>query len=288
MESMTGYATVEKTSDQFSFSISIKSLNSKYLEIYSNLPKMFKDEGVEIESLLRRKFERGKIEISIEFYDWADTRKLNINMDALRRYHRELSGVAKTLGLADGVSLEMLLGMDGVVVRERTVLSDRTKSDIFKTLDDVIERAIRMRRKEGASIRKDLKSSVSVISGNLAQIRKLSKNTSQDIFEKIRKNIEAIAGKAVVEDRLYTEVAILADRMDVNEEIIRLSDHIKKFNAVMEEDGQIGKRLDFIAQEMFREINTMASKSGSSSVSHLVVDMKNHIDKIREQCRNVV
>lgn len=288
MESMTGYATVEKTSDQFSFSISIKSLNSKYLEIYSNLPKMFKDEGVEIESLLRQKFERGKVEINIEFYDWADTRKLNINMDALRRYHRELANVEKTLGIANGVSLEMLLGMDGVVVRERTVLSDRTRSDIFKTLDDVIERAIRMRRKEGASIRKDLKSSISVISGNLAQIRKLSKNTSQEIFEKIRKNIEAIAGKVVVEDRLYTEVAILADRMDVNEEIIRLSDHIKKFNAVMEEDGQIGKRLDFIAQEMFREINTIASKSGSSSVSHLVVDMKNHIDKIREHCRNVV
>ncbi len=288
MESMTGYATVEKTSDQFSFSISIKSLNSKYLEIYSNLPKMFKDEGVEVESLLRQKFERGKVEINIEFYDWADTRKLNINMDALRRYHRELANVEKTLGIANGVSLEMLLGMDGVVVRERTVLSDRTRSDIFKTLDDVIERAIRMRRKEGASIRKDLKSSISVISGNLAQIRKLSKNTSQEIFEKIRKNIEAIAGKAVVEDRLYTEVAILADRMDVNEEIIRLSDHIKKFNAVMEEDGQIGKRLDFIAQEMFREINTIASKSGSSRVSHLVVDMKNHIDKIREHCRNVV
>ena len=88
--------------------------------------------------------------------------------------------------------------------------------------------------------------------------------------------------------RLYTEIAILADKQDINEEIVRLKDHMKKFRQVMDEEGQVGKQLDFLAQEMFREINTISSKSNNSEISHLAVDIKNNIDKIREQCRNII
>ena len=106
--------------------------------------------------------------------------------------------------------------------------------------------------------------------------------------ETLKKRIEALAGAKVDDVRLYTEIAILSDKLDINEEIIRFKDHIQKFNALMKSGDQIGKKLDFIAQEMFREVNTIGSKSNNSEIAHLVVDIKNHIEMIREHCRNVV
>ena len=109
-----------------------------------------------------------------------------------------------------------------------------------------------------------------------------------NFLDTIVRRIESLSNVEALDERLYTEVAILSDKLDVNEEKIRLKEHIKKFTSMMNEKGQIGKRLDFIAQEMLREINTISSKSNSSKVAHIIVEMKNHIDRIREHCRNVV
>ena len=104
----------------------------------------------------------------------------------------------------------------------------------------------------------------------------------------MKKKITALVGAKVDDVRLYTEISILADKLDINEEIVRLVDHIKKFKEVIKNKEQVGRKLDFLAQEMFREINTISSKSNSSEISHIVVDLKNYIDRIREQCRNIV
>ncbi len=288
MESMTGYASLEKTTEQFSFSISIRSLNTKYLEIYTNLPRILKDDTVEIESLLKERFVRGKIELNVDFFDWVDYRKSVINRGVIKKYYDELREVEHHLGIKDSFNLSMLLSMDGVVQRERTVLSEKTRKEIYDSLEAVIRKAIQMRRKEGASVKKDLKASLTAINRSLAEIKKLSKNSIQVIYNRLKDAVESVSQHPVKDDRLYSEIAILADKLDINEEKMRLADHIKKFTQVMNEEGQIGKQLDFLAQEMFREINTIASKSSNSRISHLVVDMKNHIDKIREQCRNII
>jgi uncharacterized protein (TIGR00255 family) len=288
MESMTGYGYVEGTTDQFSFSISIKSLNSRYLEAYTNLPKILKDESVEIESLLKERFSRGKLELTIDFFEWIDSRKININKELLKKYYHEFRKVETELGMNESLSIELLLTMDGVIQRERTQLSERSRKDIFNALDAVIKKTIQMRLKDGNSTKADLKNSISMISKDLKEIELLTKNSTSSMYDKLKQNIEAIAESKISDDRIYSEIAILADKLDINEEKIRLSDHIKKFKQMMNESGQIGKQLDFLAQEMFREINTISSKSNSSKISHIVVGMKNHIDKIREHCRNIV
>ncbi|HON77085.1 MAG TPA: YicC family protein [Spirochaetota bacterium] len=288
MESMTGYGYVEGTTDQFSFSIAIKSLNSRYLEAYTNLPKILKDESIEIESLLKERFSRGKLELTIDFFEWIDSRKVNVNKELLKKYYNEFRKVETDLGMKESLSIELLLSMDGVIQRERTQLSERSRKDIFNALDAVIKKTIQMRQKEGNSTKADLKNSLSVIAKDLKEIEVLTKNSTSSMYNKLKQNIEKVAESKILDDRLYTEIAILADKLDINEEKIRLSDHIKKFKQMMNESGQIGKQLDFLAQEMFREINTISSKSNNSKISHIVVGMKNHIDKIREHCRNIV
>ncbi|HMB20232.1 MAG TPA: DUF1732 domain-containing protein, partial [Spirochaetota bacterium] len=171
---------------------------------------------------------------------------------------------------------------------ERSILSEKSRNDIYTSLEKVVQKTIEMRIKEGKAIKKDIQHSLAVISDDVKKVSKMAVNIAKNQYARLQSTLESLANARVDESRLYTEAAILADKQDINEEISRLQDHIKKFKSLMGESGQVGKQLDFLAQEMFREINTIGAKSNSSQISHLVVEMKNHIDKIREQCRNVV
>ncbi len=288
MESMTGYSHEEGLTDQFSYLISLKSLNSKYLEMNVHLPRVLKDREEEIEDTLKSAFGRGKIELLVDFFDWTETKKIKIDFPLLKKYHSELTAINKKLKIKSDVNLEILLGMEGVVRKEWSILSPRARKEVMRAINDAVRTAKAMRRKEGASIAVDLSLSLDEISKGLTEIIALTQDIPAKAFARLKEAIESISGGKVPDERILAEVAILADRIDINEEKVRLKDHIAKFRSIMKEHGQIGKRLDFLAQEMFREINTIASKSGDSRVAHLVVEMKNHVDKIREHCRNVV
>lgn len=287
MESMTGYAVVEKSTEQFSFSVEIKSVNSKYVETYINLPRMMKDDEYEIELLLKKRYSRGKVELSIDIHDWLESRPVTINRELLRKYYREVAAVVTELAAKERFSIDALLSLEGVVQKERSTLSEKSRADIFAGIEQAMDRHIRMRLREGAATRKDLLKSLSTLSHSLSRIEKLSRNVSRAMYEKLRASLERLMEARPEDTRLYTEVAILADKQDINEEVQRLRDHIDKFKQLADSDGQTGKQLDFLAQEMFREINTISSKSASSEIAHLVVEIKNSIDKIREQCRNI-
>lgn len=287
MESMTGYAVVEKSTEQFSFSVEIKSVNSKYVETYINLPRMMKDDEYEIELLLKKRYSRGKIELSIDIHDWLESRPVTINRELLRKYYREVTAVVTELAAKERFSIDALLSLEGVVQKERSTLLEKSRADIFAGIEQAMDRHIRMRLREGAATRKDLLKSLSTLSRSLSRIEKLSRNVSRAMYEKLRAGLERLMEARPEDTRLYTEVAILADKQDINEEVQRLRDHIDKFKQLADSDGQTGKQLDFLAQEMFREINTISSKSASSEIAHLVVEIKNSIDKIREQCRNI-
>jgi uncharacterized protein (TIGR00255 family) len=288
MESMTGYAFTEKSSDEFSYSVEIKSLNSKYLETYVNLPKMIRTEENEIQKMLKGYFSRGKIELNVDIYDWTSPRQVSLNHDLIKKYYRELKKIQASLGIATPVTLESILNLEGVSHKGRSGMTEKSLKDIYRSIEAVARKAIAMRKKEGLATKKDILASVAVISRAAGTIRDRVRDIARKKADELKARIESIALSRVEDTRVFTEIAILADKLDVNEELVRLNDHIEKFKAVIKESGQIGRKLDFLAQEMFREINTVASKSNSSEISHTVVEVKNHIDKIREQCRNIV
>lgn len=288
MESMTGYSFIEKSTEQFTFSIEIKTLNSKYLEVFTNIPKILKAEENIIANMLKIYFERGKVECTIDIYDWVESRPVYIDSNALLRYYKEVQRSLTKLKLPANFSVDALLQLDGVVHKGRTILSKKSKTDIYNTLLKSIELAIQMRKKEGRSIKKDIEVSLKVIANACTDIQKQAHTVVEYQFKRIKKSLESLLHSKVDENRIYTEIAILADKQDINEELSRLNDHIGKFREMIVQEGQIGRQLDFLAQEMFREINTIGSKSNSTLIAHKVVEVKNHIDKIREQCRNIV
>ncbi|OHD66824.1 MAG: YicC family protein [Spirochaetes bacterium RBG_13_51_14] len=288
MESMTGYAFIEASTEQFSYSVELKSLNSRYLEIFVNLPKLLKNEENELHNLMKRHFSRGKLELHVDIFDWNVTRPISINAEMIKKYYRELRQIHDELGSAEPLRFESVLTLEGVSQRERSVISRTSRRDIYTAVGRAIEMAREMRNREGATIKKDMGALVMEITRHLGTIKTISKNAVREKKDSLKKRIEAVLGSTVDEVRLYTEVAILADKLNVNEEIIRFKDHISKFASLMKSRDQIGKKLDFLAQEMFREINTIGSKSSSSEIAHAVVDVKNHIEMIREHCRNVV
>ncbi|MBN1531662.1 MAG: YicC family protein [Spirochaetes bacterium] len=288
MESMTGYAFFEKACNQFTFSVELKSLNNKYLETYVNLPKVMKRSENELHKKLKNSFERGKLELSIDIYDWVNNKQATLNEEAIRKYYGHLKRIHSSLKIDSPLVLDAILLLDGIIQRERSQLSGSSQREIDRAVAMVIRKAREMRIAEGRTIEADIRRSLREIALRAGRIKTLASESLKNKRDLLVKRIETLAVKTVNEDRMYTEVAILADKLDINEELVRLGDHLGKFRKTMGEKEQIGRKLDFLAQEIFREVNTIGSKSNSSEIAHHVVEMKNHIDKIREHCRNIV
>jgi uncharacterized protein (TIGR00255 family) len=287
MESMTGYAYMEKKTAQFSFSVEIKSLNSKFLEINTYLPKLLIKNENAITELLKNKFARGKIFLTIEIFNWSENRTSSINKDLIKKVYYELKDIENELKIENFFSGDIIFSFDDIIRKTKTVISADSYEIIINTIKNAIDKNIKMRLLEGKIIKKDIQNSLNTIFNNLTAIKKAFNDVSKILFNKLKNNIEAIAKKEVDDVRLYTEIAVLVDKLDINEEIIRLNDHLKKCRLFINSSEQIGKKLDFLAQEMFRETNTIASKANNSEISHIVVNIKNHIDKIREHSRNI-
>ncbi|MBN2079377.1 MAG: YicC family protein [Spirochaetes bacterium] len=288
MESMTGYAFLEDSTGEFSYSVELKSLNSRYLEVYVNLPRVIRQEEPGLHALLKKRFIRGKIELYVDFYDWTIERPAGINGAVVKKYYSELKRIMKELGLAGLPPLESVLSLEGVSHRERTAVSKKSRDRLFAGIEKAVGKAQEMRRREGLAVKKDLAERTAELSKRIASIKGLAAQSSKEKKANLLKRLEALAGSKIDDTRYLAEVAILADRIDVNEEIVRFRDHLRKFNALMKGGGQAGKKLDFIAQELFREINTIGAKTGSSEIAHHVVDVKNQIEMIREHLRNLV
>ncbi len=285
---MTGYAFIEASTDQFSYSVEIKSLNSKYLEVYVNLPKILRNYENEYITILKKNFNRGKIELNIDIFDWSNVKPVALNKELITKYYNELKDLHKKLKIQDPLRFESILSLEGITQRERSNLSAKSSKDILKNIGVVIKKTGDMRKKEGAVTKKDILQSLEQITKDTSVIKSLSGNIIKDKKDSLKKKLLTITDGAIDNTRIYSEIAILADKLDINEELVRLGDHLKKFKSTMNEKDQMGRKLDFISQELFREINTIASKSNSSEISHLVVNVKNHIDRVREQCRNIV
>jgi len=285
---MTGYAFLEKSTDQFSYSVEIKSLNSKYLEVFVNLPRTLRNDENEFAAMVKKSFTRGKIELNIDLFDWNATKPVSINGELLKKYYREIFAVHKSLGISEPFRFESILTLEGVTHKERSSISTKSRRDIINSIEAVIKKTIDMRKKEGTALRKDITSLLSLIGSDVNRIRLLSKKAVEEKKELLVNRLRGITNGSIDNNRLYSEISILAEKLDINEELVRLGDHLEKFKIIIKDKDQIGRKLDFLCQELFREINTIASKSSNSGISQHVVDVKNNIEKIREQCRNVV
>ena len=287
---MTGFGRAKRSFDGFDVTVEIKSVNHRFFEFSSRVPRayMFLDE--KLKSCLQERVARGKVETSVSIEDTSGKSvTLQVNKDYADAYINALRELGKKYRLKDDLKLSSLISNNEIIVPKRTEIDeDKLTNAVIETAKDALDVFVNMRATEGDRLVSDVKSRAKLILEKVAFIEERSPQTVREYREKIEQKIKELVGDVQIdEQRLLTETAIFADKIAVAEETVRLRSHIKEMFDLFEKGGAIGRKLDFIVQEMNREANTIGSKAGDIAITKTVVDIKAEIEKIREQIQNI-
>jgi len=287
MISMTGYAYREKAGQDVSVSVEIKSYNNRYLEVNVNLPPFLSMLEIKIREQLTANCGRGKVEVFVRVREHNVPVSISVNTNAAKAYYDAINVLANDLGIEEKPSLSALLQMDSVLEIEKNRDEMRYWQEIEPLLREAVQAFCLEREREGKHTEKD-------ILANLEKIESSSKNISSfvpiienSIKENIKSRFAELLGGQVDENRVLAETASLLLKYTISEEVSRLSSHLTEFRVETQKNPRPGKKLDFLCQELNREINTIGSKSAIIEVSGEVVKMKEALENIREQLRNI-
>ncbi len=290
ISSMTGYGRGEAASGGITVAVEIRSVNSRFLEISARLPRSLILRENELKELVRRKVARGKLSMLVTV-DRESEGGLPVSVDvaAARAYYRLLLDLRKAVKLRETVRLDHLLHFPEVMQQHEVQEADEAEwSGLQKALDAALDDLNSMRRKEGSQLEQDLRGRITLLSGWIDQVEGLSREQVPRERVRLRERIsQLLENDHVDEDRLELELALLADRLDVTEECVRFRSHNKFFLEAFASGDPAGRRLNFLIQEMNREANTIGSKSSATEIAHLVVSIKEELEKIREQLQNI-
>ena len=287
MISMTGYAYREKAGQDLSLSVEIKGYNSRFLEIYVNLPPWLSTLEMKIREQIASCCGRGKVEVFIRIREHNAPISIGVNANAAKAYNDAINNLAGELGISEKPGLALLLGMDGVLEIEKNRDDERYWQEINPLLQEVMRIFSLEREREGKHTEEDILINLEKIETSLKAVTSFAPAIEQTIKENIKTRFAEILGNQIDENRILAETASLLVKHTISEEISRLSSHLAEFRAETGRNPRPGKKLDFLSQEINREINTIGSKSAIIEVSGEVVQMKEALENIREQLRNV-
>jgi uncharacterized protein (TIGR00255 family) len=284
--SMTGSATRKVPSKWGDFTFIISSFNHRFLEISTSFPDELISGEVEIQKLIRSKIARGQVNFHLEWDRSAQEGSFGINTPLLKKYHKSLEEAKKKLGLEQEISLSLLMRLPDVLVHKRVVLDRNLWSFLKRNVNLTLDELTKVRKKEGSALHKDIAKRIKAISKVVNGIKALLPSIVKRYKSKLENKIPNSQNNAIKE-RVAQEVMLQAGKVDITEEMIRVLSHLKMFMEEMGRKTSSGKRMDFISQEMLREINTMGSKICNADIASKIIYVKTELDKIREQIRNV-
>jgi len=289
LRSMTAYGRAESVKGNTEFIAEIKSVNSRYREIILRLPQLLQPLEERIKPIISSRLKRGRIEISIQMKDNSNnTLKLELNKPLVKAYLAVFNELNRELGCKQPIDLSAFSQLKDVIIMKQ---ENPDIEKMWPDLKEVIEHALlsldAMRLNEGKVVEKDFLKRLKKITGYINQISKQSKVTAESYRAKLREKIQRLVKDLEVpEDRLVQEVAFMAERSDITEELVRTRSHLEQFRNYMNQDDAIGRRLEFLLQEMNREVNTIGSKAADSFISQRAVEIKAELEKLREQIQN--
>jgi uncharacterized protein (TIGR00255 family) len=294
LASMTGFARVGTTADEISYNLEIRSLNGKYFKSTIKLPEQLACYEPRIEQILRESLIRGSVVFSLRLRDKSEQAALEVNEGAVKGYLQALKEIARDETLKNvNVDLSNILLLPGVCQYPEPD-ADRLEQELKVIIDltrQSLDQLWTMRCEEGLALKDDLLKHCTNITEALDRIKARAPEVIQDYSQRLHQRVKKLLSQVEVElnqEDLAREVAIFAERADINEELSRLDSHLSQFHAVMEGKEHAGRTLEFLAQEMLRETNTIGSKANDAQIAHNVVEIKGHIDRIKEQVMNVV
>lgn len=287
---MTGFGKAEFEVNNKKFTIEIKSLNSKQIDINTRTPALYREKDIIIRKVLSEKLERGKIDFNIYVENLGDESNSKINEPILKAYFRHLGKISSDLGLAtDYHTLHTVMRLPDVVKTEYETLDetewDMIYANILKALADIET----FRVQEGSALGKDITLNVDCISRLLKEIEPFEGQRIEAVRARLTENIDKLLLNGNVDqNRFEQELIFYLEKLDINEEKVRLANHCKFFLETTEQPAASGKKLGFISQELGREINTIGSKANETNIQRIVVQMKDHLERIKEQLLNVL
>lgn len=290
LKSMTAYGRAESLKDDEGFIIEVRSGNYRYREIVLRLSHSFKIFEEQIRKMVSVMVKRGRIEISVQRKNAVEQDfQLKLNRPLVKAYINIFNELKKELGCEKPIDVADFSQLkDIIVVNQESIDTEK----IWPGLKIVIEKAMLlmddMRKNEGSALEKDFSNRLQTIAKYINKIKDRSNKTVKLYIERLNQNIKnLIEDVEINEDRLLQEVAFMADKSDITEELVRMESHLTQFKYFMKQNDAVGRRLDFLLQELNREVNTIGSKASDSSISHYVVEVKAELEKLREQIQNV-
>ncbi|MCJ7594569.1 MAG: YicC family protein [Desulfobacterales bacterium] len=291
IKSMTGYGFGEFTLGEKRFTAEIKSVNNRHRDIIVRLPKALQALEDEIRSRVSSRIKRGRIEVFIQIEKEGGEAEydLELNLPLVRSYFRIFGQLSDEFGVEEGISPGELCQMrDVIVMKPKEVALDEARQGIGEALMGALDSCDGMRMQEGRAIEEDFLQRLKVIETYVNEIEVTGPVVVEEYRKRLKDKIARISQDMEIDDmRMVQEVAFFADRCDITEEIVRARSHFQQFRHYLSADDEVGRRLDFLLQEINREVNTMSSKSSDSSISGKTVEIKAELEKIREQVQNV-
>jgi uncharacterized protein (TIGR00255 family) len=292
--SMTGFARVEGTiSEGLTFALSIKSVNHRFLDLSLRLPGGLDGLEMKLRQVLKEKIARGHVDVTLNLSRTAVNR-VDVDSARLAAYVEAFRAAARNFSLTIQPDLNLLFGLPGVITQEtRTEESpELIESAVLAQLDALVEALNVMRIHEGAALCQDLKSNLDRLAAAVEQVAALREDVQQAYLERLQQRMTKMIGGAFDENRLLQEAALLAERSSIEEELVRMRAHIAHFHGLIDAGGEVGKKLDFLIQEMNREANTLLSKTSGvagkgSQITEIGLAIKSEIEKAREQVQNL-
>ena len=291
IRSMTGFGRGFYTTTEREYTVEIKSVNHRYTDVSIKLPYVLGFAEEKIKKKILDKIERGKIDVTITFVNNSDLgKKITINKSLAKNYIEELRKLQEENNIIDDISIMKISRLPDILNIQQDDNSDILWKELDKALEDAINSLVETKEKEGRKLAEDLLNRLDVIHENILKISQYSTGLIEQYVVKLRDRIKEMLQTDIVDEaRISQEVVLYADKSSIEEEITRLKSHITQFKELLQSESikKTGKRLDFIIQEMNREINTIGSKSNCLEITNLVIDLKTELEDVREQVQNI-
>jgi len=288
--SMTGYARGENHRGGYSAAVEVRSLNHRFLDIMLRLPKSLGNFEQQVKEIIRQKVGRGRLNIAITLTDANDTNPgLHVDEELARSYKVMLESLQQKLGLKGEITLDHLLQFSDILnVENGTTLPEEAWQCVEQALRSTLDELNAMREREGQEMANDMRRRIEVLQEKLSRIEARSKQRGPEEFVKLQKRLRGMVDSHELDaSRLELELALLADRVDVTEECIRFRSHNTLFLEALAHQESAGRKLNFLLQEMNREANTIGAKASDAEIAHLVIELKEDVERLREQIQNI-
>jgi uncharacterized protein (TIGR00255 family) len=285
---MTGYGRGSEVKNNISAEIELKSVNSRFLEIFLKLPPSLTDQDYELREIIKSKIHRGKVNGVIQLKTSARNEFTKVNEQRLKDYIVLVKKVKKTAQIDDKLKLEHILSNRDIISAAEIEITESEFEVVKKALKNALTDLLKMKKDEGVELSKDLTKRIKSIEQKVVSIENGFKKSLNSHYKKLKQRIKILTKENEIDNqRLNLELAVIADKADLTEECVRLKSHLKFFVDSMNKHSQPGKKLNFLCQELNREANTISSKSVATSITHKAVLIKEEIEKIREQIQNI-